>query len=180
MRSVLNPDRRKGDAAKNSARFPLRRVFRSHSSAATTTAVLRPFRVMVWGPRDRALSRTSLNFAFAWATVQVSTPTVQSPYRKVIVVIIVILMQEDNLSRSFSVITLRNAGASSLSVAETERRPYSCGAVQRPVYSSGVSDGSRTVAGRFSPVRWIIPVSSMIKLHEQWLGHGPAGRALRV
>src|SRR6516162_10090458 len=40
---IVNPDLRSGEAAKNSARFPLRRVLRSHSSAATTTTAVRFF-----------------------------------------------------------------------------------------------------------------------------------------
>jgi len=36
-RSSLSPEPRKGEAAKNSARLPLRLVFRCHSSAETTT-----------------------------------------------------------------------------------------------------------------------------------------------
>src|SRR5271165_762854 len=71
MRSILTPEFLSGEAAKNSARLPLRFVLRSHSSAATTTTAVRPLRVTVWGPWDCALSMTSLNLALAWATVQV-------------------------------------------------------------------------------------------------------------
>src|SRR5258708_30534744 len=60
---------RRGEAAKNSARFPTRRVLRSHSSAQPMTAASWPLRVMVCGPRERARSRTSLNLALASATV---------------------------------------------------------------------------------------------------------------
>src|SRR5471030_3153873 len=40
--SMYRPESRSGEAAKNSARLPDRLVFRSHSSAETTTAVIRP------------------------------------------------------------------------------------------------------------------------------------------
>jgi hypothetical protein len=39
-RSTLTFDPRNGEAAKNSARLPVRFVLRSHSSAETTTAVV--------------------------------------------------------------------------------------------------------------------------------------------
>src|SRR6266403_3470033 len=68
-RSGCKLESRRGEAAKNSARFPTRRVLRSHSSAETITAVSWPLRVMVCGPRDRARSSTSLNLALASATV---------------------------------------------------------------------------------------------------------------
>src|SRR5215469_8731054 len=71
MRLSFKPELRRGDAAKKSAKVPLRLVLRSHSSAATTNAVFCPFRVMVWGPLDCARSNTSLNLAFASATVHV-------------------------------------------------------------------------------------------------------------
>src|SRR5262249_7540572 len=71
-RLTFNPEPRSGDAAKNSARLPVRLVFRSHSSAATTTTAVRPCRVMVCGPSACAFSTTSLNFALASARVQVS------------------------------------------------------------------------------------------------------------
>jgi hypothetical protein len=77
---IFNPEPRKGEDAKNSARLPL--VFFPLSSVATTTAVARPFRVMVCGPKDRAFSMTSFSFAFAWVTVHVSTPTGGPPYEK--------------------------------------------------------------------------------------------------
>ncbi len=70
-RLAFSLDPRSGEAAKNSARLPERLVFRSHSSALTTTAVVRPFRVIVCGPRDCAKLMTSLNLAFASATVHV-------------------------------------------------------------------------------------------------------------
>src|SRR5215469_17684750 len=38
----FRPKRRIGDAVRNSAKLPFRVAFRSHSSAATTTAVVRP------------------------------------------------------------------------------------------------------------------------------------------
>src|SRR5208282_995320 len=69
-RRIFRPDSRSGDSAKNSARLPTRFVFRCHSSAPTTTAAVRPFRVMGCGPSDIARSMTSLNFALASATVQ--------------------------------------------------------------------------------------------------------------
>jgi len=72
IRSTLSFERRSGEAAKNSARLPLRLVFFSHSSAATTTTAVRPLRVIVCGPSERALSINSLNLAFASATVQTS------------------------------------------------------------------------------------------------------------
>ena len=49
---------------------PVRAVFRSHSSMDTTTAVVRPFLVMVCGPSRWALSITSESRALASATVQ--------------------------------------------------------------------------------------------------------------
>lgn len=68
---MVRPEPRRGEAAKNSARVPVRFVLRSHSSAETTTAVLRPLRVMVCGPSDNARSITSLKRALASATAQV-------------------------------------------------------------------------------------------------------------
>src|SRR5581483_9313178 len=70
LRPALRPDSLSGEAAKNSARFPLRRVLRSHSSAATITTALRPLRVTICGPCDNAWSITSLSLALASATVQ--------------------------------------------------------------------------------------------------------------
>src|SRR5205807_2926899 len=75
-RSTLS---RKGEDAKNSAREPTRQIFRSHSSAPTTTAAGRPFRVISWGPCVRARSMTSLRRAFAVATVQASSRASSSP-----------------------------------------------------------------------------------------------------
>src|SRR6185437_13699758 len=86
-RSTINPESRSGDAAKNSARLPTRLVLRSHSSAATTTTAVWPLRVMTCGPPVRARSITSLNFAFASATVHVSLVMVRSPYREVTMVV---------------------------------------------------------------------------------------------
>jgi hypothetical protein len=71
-RFTLTRDPRKGDELRNSARLPTRFVLRSHSSAETITTVFRPLRVMTWGPADSARSITSLNLAFACATVHVS------------------------------------------------------------------------------------------------------------
>src|ERR1035441_10089170 len=71
-RLMRRPELRNGDAAKNSARLPLRFVFRSHSSTETRTATLRPLRVMVWGPCERTRSITSLKRALAAATGQAS------------------------------------------------------------------------------------------------------------
>ena len=62
---------RRGEEAKNSARLPLRSIFRSHSSADTTTAALRPRRVIVCGPSASAWSITALRCALALATAQV-------------------------------------------------------------------------------------------------------------
>jgi hypothetical protein len=70
-RGSFNPPSRSGEAAKKSASVPTRLVFRCHSSASTITTAVRPFRVTVCGPSDMALSITSLNFALAWATLQV-------------------------------------------------------------------------------------------------------------
>src|SRR5260370_5263243 len=78
---ILRFEPRSGDAAKNSARLPTRFVFRCHSSAPTTKAAGRPFRVMVCGPRDIARSITSLNFALASATVQACRSLFESPER---------------------------------------------------------------------------------------------------
>src|ERR1019366_6532708 len=77
-RRIFRPDSRRGDSAKNSAKLPTRFVFRCHSSAPTTTAAVRPFRVMVCGPSDIARSRISLHFALASATVQVCELTTSS------------------------------------------------------------------------------------------------------
>jgi hypothetical protein len=68
---ILSPDPLSGEPAKNFARLPTRLVLRSHSSPATITTAVRPLRVIVCGPRERANSMTSLNFAFAAATVHV-------------------------------------------------------------------------------------------------------------
>src|SRR5216684_4812925 len=89
-RRTLKPDSRRGDSAKNSARLPTRFVFRCHSSAPTTTAAVRPFRVMVCCPSDIAFSIISLNFALASATVQLCEPITNPP--SLIEVIIVILV----------------------------------------------------------------------------------------
>ena len=48
------PESLSGDDAKNSARVPLRRVRRSHSSADTTTTAFRPLRVTSCGLSDSA------------------------------------------------------------------------------------------------------------------------------
>lgn len=69
-RLTRRPDAAKGDAAKNSARLPVRLVLRSHSSGETITAARWPLRVMVCGPQRRALSLTSLKCALACATDQ--------------------------------------------------------------------------------------------------------------
>jgi hypothetical protein len=67
----VTPAPRNREAAKNFAGLAARFVFRSHSVADTTTAAVRPFRVMGWGSPDSARAITSLNFAFASATLQV-------------------------------------------------------------------------------------------------------------
>src|SRR5262249_23930442 len=69
LRLISMPDSRRGEAAKNSARLPTRFDFRSHSSADTTTAAVRPCLVIVCGPVERACSISSLNRALASATV---------------------------------------------------------------------------------------------------------------
>jgi len=76
-RPTFKQDLRNGEAAKNSAKFPTRLVFRSHSRASTTTTAVRPFFVIVCGPPDWARSMTSLNFAFASATVYVAAVMVK-------------------------------------------------------------------------------------------------------
>src|SRR3546814_3082513 len=68
LRLISTPESRSGEVAKNSARLPVRFVFRSHSSAETTTAAVRPCLVMVCGPFDWACSMSSLNRALASAT----------------------------------------------------------------------------------------------------------------
>ena len=84
IRLTFRSDVRSGDAKKNSARLPLRRTFRSHSSAATTTTAVRRLRVIVCGVPPRARSTTSLNFAFASATVQIfAFMALTLPYRHV-------------------------------------------------------------------------------------------------
>ena len=67
----FTPELRNRDAARNSARFPLRLAFCSQCSAATITAVVRPCFVILGGPSDFALSSSLLNFALASATVHV-------------------------------------------------------------------------------------------------------------
>jgi hypothetical protein len=79
-RRALRFDPRNGDPAKNSAKLPARMVFRCHSSAPTTTAAVRPFRVMVCGPSDMARSMISLNFALASAAVQFCAP-IPAPFQ---------------------------------------------------------------------------------------------------
>src|SRR5262249_23257458 len=64
-RLSFNPEPPSGEALKKSASEPLRWILRSHSAASTTTAVLRPLRVMVCGPCVRAFSMSSLSFALA-------------------------------------------------------------------------------------------------------------------
>jgi hypothetical protein len=71
-RLSFSPERPRGDALRNSARLPFRPLLRVQSSAATTTAVVRPCLVIFCGPSDFALSINSLNFSLASATVQVS------------------------------------------------------------------------------------------------------------
>src|SRR5262249_34409163 len=69
LRLISMPDSRRGEAAKNSARLPARFDFRSHSSADTTMAAVRPCLVIVCGPLERACSISSLSRALASATV---------------------------------------------------------------------------------------------------------------
>src|SRR3546814_15166930 len=69
LRLISTPESRSGEVAKNSARLPVRFVFRSHSSAETTTAAVRPCLVMVCGPFAWACSMSSLNRALASARV---------------------------------------------------------------------------------------------------------------
>src|SRR5579862_8483372 len=64
-RRSFNPEPPSGETSKKSASEPLRWVLRSHSAASTTTAALRPLRVMVCGPCVRAFSMSSLSFALA-------------------------------------------------------------------------------------------------------------------
>jgi hypothetical protein len=52
---------------------------------------MRPFRVIVCGPADRARSINSLNFAFALATVHVSVFTALLSDLDVMIVMLVIL-----------------------------------------------------------------------------------------
>src|SRR5579859_6729636 len=59
LRRTLSPELRRGEAARNSARLPVRFVFRSHSSAATITTALRALRVTIWRPRDNAQYKDS-------------------------------------------------------------------------------------------------------------------------
>src|SRR5262249_7120377 len=47
LRSTASPGPSRGEVPKNAATVPLRLVLRSHSSADTSTAVVRPFRVIV-------------------------------------------------------------------------------------------------------------------------------------
>src|SRR5688572_12548608 len=81
LRLAFKPEPRSGEAAKNSARLPVRFALRSHSSAATTTTAFRPLRVIVCGPRDCACSMTSLSFALASATVHVVAVIAEVPRR---------------------------------------------------------------------------------------------------
>src|SRR5882724_3748720 len=69
-RSISRSEPRSGEAAKNSARVPLRPVLRAHSSIATTTTAGRPFLVISCGPSLSARSMTSLSRALACATDQ--------------------------------------------------------------------------------------------------------------
>src|SRR5271167_858559 len=78
-RLSFSPEPRRGDATRNSAKLPFRSAFRSHSSAATITAVVRPCLVIFCGPSDFALSINSLNFAFASATVHLCVLIAQFP-----------------------------------------------------------------------------------------------------
>lgn len=59
-RCTFNRDPRSGDAAKNSAKLPIRLDRRSHSSAGTTTTVRFPLRVTICGPSARARSIIAL------------------------------------------------------------------------------------------------------------------------
>src|SRR2546421_3868184 len=68
-RSISSPEPLSGELLKNSASDSLGFVFLAHSSADTTTAVSRPCFVIRCGPSFSARSSTSLNFAFASATV---------------------------------------------------------------------------------------------------------------
>jgi plasmid stabilization system protein ParE len=88
-RRSFSPEPRNGEALKKSASDPLRWILRSHSPASTTTAVRRPLRVMVCGPCVRAFSMSSLNFALAWATVQMS---VSMGFTSAIVKIVIIVI----------------------------------------------------------------------------------------
>lgn len=82
---------RRGEEAKNSARLPLRSIFRSHSSADTTTAALRPRRVIVCGPSASAWSMiTALRCALALATAQVRVDLAMHCPQIIPIVIIVI------------------------------------------------------------------------------------------
>jgi hypothetical protein len=60
-RLSFSPEPRKGEASQKLGRLPFRAAFRFHSSAATTTAVVRPCFVILCGPSDFALSINSLN-----------------------------------------------------------------------------------------------------------------------
>ncbi len=71
-RFTSSPESCKGEFAKNCASVPMRFVLRSHSSAETTTTALRPFRVIVCGPVDRACSITSLNDRSPATAVQIT------------------------------------------------------------------------------------------------------------
>src|SRR5665213_2934554 len=84
-----------GESNKKSANDPRRFVFRSHSSAETTTTAGRPFRVIIWGAFTLANSTSSLNLAFASATVQFLS---DGP-NEVIIVMMVILGQRARFFR---------------------------------------------------------------------------------
>ena len=90
-RCNFRPDPRSGEDAKKSASVPTRLVLRFHSSASTTMTAVRPFRVTVCGPSDIARSMTSLNFALAWATVQVCALTVD-PFQLQMTIIVIIVI----------------------------------------------------------------------------------------
>ncbi len=68
---MRRPAARSGELVRKVARLPWGLVLRAHSSAATTTTVLRPFLVMVWGPSDSARWIRVLSLALALATGQV-------------------------------------------------------------------------------------------------------------
>src|SRR5262244_1166812 len=88
VRLIWSPEPRSGEAAKNSARLPVRLLLRRHSSADTTTTAALPLHMMVCGPSAMARSIIWLNRALASTTAQVA----RSPARPFIVILVMLVI----------------------------------------------------------------------------------------